>query len=174
MDLSTYASRMEQKLIDEFKQKFYEKLGYYPMVVTKVGSGEDLLPIMALHELEEIFEPYLPTISGKRLSLRDKARNREIVELRQIFCSIARQMKYSLKSIGSHVGGRDHTTVIHNTTTCNHLVETDEQFKIKYLTIIKRIKEKYEPAPMDVMHQEQYQPKSDILSEFVPEKYKAF
>ena len=174
MDLSTYANKMEQKLIEEFKQKFYDKMGYYPMVVTKVGSGEDILPIMALEELEEIFEPYLPTIQGKKLSLKDKARNREIVELRQIFCSVARQMKYSLKTIGGHVGGRDHTTVIHSTTACNQLVETDEQFKIKYLTIIKRIKQKYEPSSMDIMYQEQHQPKSDILSEFVPEKYKAF
>jgi chromosomal replication initiator protein len=46
--------------------------------------------------------------------LRGKSRKQEIAFARQLAMYLSKQMtRYSLKSIGLHFGGRDHTTVIH-------------------------------------------------------------
>ena len=37
--------------------------------------------------------------------------------------------KNSLKTIGEHFGGRDHTTVIHSCQTVKDLMDTDTMFK---------------------------------------------
>jgi chromosomal replication initiator protein len=50
--------------------------------------------------------------------LRDKSRKKEIVLARQIAMYLSKEMtKSSLKTIGLHFGGRDHSTVIHACTS---------------------------------------------------------
>ncbi|GAA4319946.1 chromosomal replication initiator protein DnaA [Compostibacter hankyongensis] len=59
-----------------------------------------------------------------------KTRKREIVQARQITMFLAKQFtKNSLKTIGEHFGGRDHTTVIHSCQTVKDLMDTDNAFK---------------------------------------------
>ncbi|HED05775.1 MAG TPA: chromosomal replication initiator protein DnaA, partial [Ignavibacteria bacterium] len=49
--------------------------------------------------------------------IRDKTRRKEIVSARQIAMYLSKEMtKSSLKTIGLHFGGRDHSTVIHACT----------------------------------------------------------
>jgi len=58
--------------------------------------------------------------------LQAKTRKREIVQARQISMFLAKQFtKNSLKTIGDHFGGRDHTTVIHSCQTVKDLMDTD-------------------------------------------------
>ncbi len=58
--------------------------------------------------------------------LQAKTRKREIVQARQISMFLAKQFtKNSLKTIGDHFGGRDHTTVIHSCQTVKNLMDTD-------------------------------------------------
>ncbi len=58
--------------------------------------------------------------------LQAKTRKREIVQARQISMYLAKQFtKNSLKNIGDHFGGRDHTTVIHSCQTVKDLMDTD-------------------------------------------------
>lgn len=58
--------------------------------------------------------------------LQAKTRKREIVQARQISMFLAKQFtKNSLKTIGEHFGGRDHTTVIHSCQTVKDLMDTD-------------------------------------------------
>ncbi|MFZ0453596.1 MAG: chromosomal replication initiator protein DnaA [Ignavibacteriaceae bacterium] len=53
--------------------------------------------------------------------IRDKTRKKEIVLARQIAMYLAKELtKSSLKTIGLHFGGRDHSTVIH---ACNSIEE---------------------------------------------------
>ncbi len=62
--------------------------------------------------------------------LQAKTRKREIVQARQISMYLAKKFtKNSLKTIGEHFGGRDHTTVIHSCQTVNDLMDTDSLFK---------------------------------------------
>jgi chromosomal replication initiator protein len=62
--------------------------------------------------------------------LLHKTRKREIVQARQITMFLAKGFtKNSLKTIGEHFGGRDHTTVIHSCQTVKDLMDTDSMFK---------------------------------------------
>jgi chromosomal replication initiator protein len=74
-------------------------------------------------------------------TLKSKTRKREIVQARQISMFFAKQLtKSSLKNIGMHFGGRDHSTVIHACQTVNDLMDTDKKFKADVEEITKRIK----------------------------------
>ncbi len=62
--------------------------------------------------------------------IRDKTRKKEIVTARQIAMYLSKDMtKSSLKTIGLHFGGRDHSTVIHAYTAIENLKNTDKQLK---------------------------------------------
>ena len=59
--------------------------------------------------------------------LLQKTRKREIVQARQITMYLAKAFtKNSLKTIGEHFGGRDHTTVLH---ACRKVTELRQQEK---------------------------------------------
>ena len=73
--------------------------------------------------------------------VKSKTRKREIVQARQISMYFAKDLtKASLKTIGMHFGGRDHSTVIHACQTVNDLMETDKKFKSDVEELTKRIK----------------------------------
>lgn len=73
--------------------------------------------------------------------VKSKTRKREIVQARQISMYFAKDLtKSSLKTIGMHFGGRDHSTVIHACQTVNDLMETDKKFKSDVEELSKRIK----------------------------------
>ena len=160
-----YAARLENKLVTEFKEKFFEKLGYEPIVITKMNTegNRDLLPRLSLEELESCFEPFLPERFGSPLRLGAKCRKRELVELRNIFCALARMMRFTFTDIGKYLGDRDHTTVIHNVKTFNALVSHDEMFQEKYKRILTHIKYLYEPSDMEQLDQALFEPEPALL-----------
>ncbi|AGA76305.1 chromosomal replication initiator protein DnaA [Echinicola vietnamensis] len=62
--------------------------------------------------------------------LKAKTRKKEIVVARQVAMYFSKEFtNHSLKSIGYHFGGRDHSTVIHAVQTVNDLMETDTSFR---------------------------------------------
>ena len=73
--------------------------------------------------------------------MKDKTRKREIVVARQVSMYFAKEYtNMSLKSIGSHFGNRDHSTVIHAIQSVNDLMDTDRKFNATMQDLIKRIK----------------------------------
>lgn len=164
MDSKTYAQQLERKLIEQFKQTFQEKLGYEPLVLTKVQLDTDgYLPILSLETLQEMFEPFLPLKYDKKISLVSKHRYREVVELRNVYCYLARMMGYSLIVIGQSLGNRDHTTVIHNVTCFKNLMETNDPFRQKYQAILTYIKQEHESSVMAKSDQVQCEPEPALL-----------
>ena len=66
-------------------------------------------------------------------TLQSKTRKRHIVQARQLAMYFSKKYtKASLASIGSHIGKRDHATVLHACRTVENLSDTDKQFK-KYI-----------------------------------------
>ena len=62
--------------------------------------------------------------------IRDKTRKKEIVMARQIAMYLSKELtKSSLKTIGLHFGGRDHSTVIHACTTIEDSMSKDQSLK---------------------------------------------
>lgn len=142
MNTRDYATKLERKLIDEFKKNFYEKLGYEPIVMTvsKLKTTDDnYISLMSLEELKEVFDPFLPTINGKIMQLETNERWREIVELRAIYCHLAVNMNYTLQKTGRSIGNRDHTTVRNSLMNFRNWMETNEPFREKYRMILNHI-----------------------------------
>ena len=76
--------------------------------------------------------------------LRGKSRKQEIAFARQVAMYLSKEMThYSLKSIGLHFGGRDHTTVIHAVRTIQQLLQNAEK-KERTQEALDLIKQKIE------------------------------
>jgi chromosomal replication initiator protein len=60
--------------------------------------------------------------------VREKNRRKEVVQARQVAMYLSKQLtKSSLKTIGLHFGGRDHSTVIHAQTSVEDMIKQDSQ-----------------------------------------------
>jgi len=72
--------------------------------------------------------------------MKDKVRKKEIVIARQVAMYFSKDYtNNSLKSIGNHFGGRDHSTVIHAVQSVNDMIDTDKIFKKSISEINKRL-----------------------------------
>ncbi len=72
--------------------------------------------------------------------LLTKTRKREVVLARQITMYFAKKFtKQSLKTIGDHFGGFDHTTVIHSCQTVENLMETDTEYKENLMELLQKV-----------------------------------
>lgn len=78
-----------------------------------------------------------------RLSdLQSKKRSQSITMPRQICMYLARNLtRHSLEEIGGHLGGRDHTTVIHACNKIADIEKNDEKTKKLLLDLTKKITE---------------------------------
>lgn len=73
--------------------------------------------------------------------LKAKTRKKEIVVARQVAMYFSKEFtNHSLKSIGYHFGGRDHSTVIHAVHTVNDMIETDSSFRNAITELKKKFK----------------------------------
>ncbi len=73
--------------------------------------------------------------------LKAKTRKKEIVTARQVAMFFCKEFtNHSLKSIGYHFGGRDHSTVIHAVHTVNDIMETDSNFRNSVNELKKKFK----------------------------------
>jgi chromosomal replication initiator protein len=76
-------------------------------------------------------------------SLKDKIRKKEIVIARQVAMYFAKEYTdHSLKAIGYHFGGRDHSTVIHAVQSVNDMIDTNANFKSSVEELRKKLKMK--------------------------------
>lgn len=82
-----------------------------------------------------------------RLSdLQSKKRSQSIAEPRQVCMYLARKLtKHSLEEIGGHLGGRDHTTVMHACKKIDQNRENDPQTDAILKDLSKRITESQTP-----------------------------
>ncbi len=75
--------------------------------------------------------------------LKDKTRKKEVVIARQLAMYFAKEYtNHSLKSIGYHFGGRDHSTVIHAVQTVNDMYDVDNRFRGSVDELRKKLKMK--------------------------------
>jgi len=72
--------------------------------------------------------------------LKAKTRKKEIVIARQLAMYFSKDYtNHSLKSIGSHFGGRDHSTVIHALQSVNDMLDTDARFRSSFSDLQKKL-----------------------------------
>jgi len=69
-----------------------------------------------------------------------KTRKREVVQARQITMYLAKKFtKSSLKNIGEHFGGFDHTTVIHSCQTVENMMDTDNEYREHLQELLQKV-----------------------------------
>ena len=104
---------------------------------------DEIEPQMAKRVLKDMIQESQSTISIEQIQdyvcdyfgidtnkVREKTRKQEIVEARQIAMYLAKQFTdSSLKTIGLHFGGRDHSTVIHAISTVEERMQTSPKQK---------------------------------------------
>jgi len=74
--------------------------------------------------------------------LKDKTRKKEVVTARQVAMYFAKHhTAHTLKTIGFHFGGRDHTTVMHSVQTVSDLVDSDRKFREQ----VEELRKKFGP-----------------------------
>lgn len=74
--------------------------------------------------------------------IESKSRKHEIALARQMCMYIAKRFtNLSLKAIGSHFGGRDHSTVLHSCTAIDNYLATDKFVRADYENLYNKCKE---------------------------------
>lgn len=88
-----------------------------------------------VHDIEsEVGVDYIQKSVGEYFQisvedLKDKTRKKEIVIARQVAMYLCKEYtNHSLKSIGYHFGGRDHSTVIHAVQSVSDMMDIDSKF----------------------------------------------
>ena len=88
---------------------------------------QDVQVNLTIEEIQRIVCEYMEIDENL---VRDKTRKREVVRARQIAMYFCKEMtQHSLKTIGLHFGGRDHSTVIHAVKSVEDQTDTDKQFR---------------------------------------------
>ncbi len=119
---------------------------------------DEIEPQMAKRVLKDMIQESQTTISIEQIQeyvcdyfgidtnkVREKTRKQEIVEARQIAMYLSKQFTdSSLKTIGLHFGGRDHSTVIHAIST----VEERMQTTAKHKRIVDELHQKIEVSTL--------------------------
>ena len=102
-----------------------------------------------VHDIEtEVSIDYIQKTIGEYFkiqvdALKDKTRKKEIVIARQVAMYFSKMYtNHSLKSIGYHFGGRDHSTVIHAVQSVEDMMDTDAIFKGSVEELKKKLKMK--------------------------------
>lgn len=90
--------------------------------------------------IEYITKIVCETLNVEEDKLRDKNRKKEVVQARMIAMYLSKKLtKSSLKTIGLHFGGRDHSTVIHAFSSMEQMMDEDQTLKETVDTIKNKI-----------------------------------
>ena len=120
-------------------------------------TGKDIDLFLAKQILRDVIKTKTKNISVERIQevvsewsnipsdlIRGNLRKKEIVRARQIAMYLCKEMNtLSLKSIGSHFGNRDHSTVIHSIYKANKIISQDENLARE----VNELKKKLERNP---------------------------
>ena len=94
-------------------------------------------PQLTVEEIQHVVCDYLKIPEDL---VRARTRKREVVQARQVAMYFSKQLtKHSLKTIGLHFGGRDHSTVIHAVQSVEDQIDTDPSFREMVGTISKKL-----------------------------------
>lgn len=90
--------------------------------------------------ITDIIEVVTGHFDVRLADLQSKKRSQSITEPRQICMYLARNLtKHSLEEIGGHLGGRDHTTVMHACNKISQVEETDSKMRALLDELTKQI-----------------------------------
>lgn len=111
-----------------------------------VELASEMIDKLVKNSRRELSIDYIQKVVSEYFGLPEemiqaKTRKREIVQARQVAMYFSKNMtKSSLSTIGSLIGGKDHSTVLHACKTVNNLMETDKHFRGQIEDIERKLK----------------------------------
>lgn len=147
MTTAEYQVRLSKTLIDKFQIDFREKTGLNAIVevpgINNLIKAEQQKDRPSLPMIKYWVEESIPSTWAIR-TIATRSRKRRLVDLKQIFCKIARDYGYKLLSICEHVyPSGDHADVIHAFRTAEDQIETNEDYKDLYVSILNKIQDEF-------------------------------
>lgn len=136
----------QNKLIKEFEKKFYHQFGVN-LTIIKGGFDELMLNNIKYDSDMLILKRILNNHISKELkkttnTIFNESRKREIVELRMIFCKMARERGLTLEKIG-RICNRTHTNIAYNINCANFLLEKNIKFQSMYNSVTDNLNKYY-------------------------------
>ncbi len=94
-------------------------------------------PVLTIESIQSVVCEYL---SIPEDLVRARTRKREVVQARQVAMFFSKEItNHSLKTIGLHFGGRDHSTVIHAVRSVENQRDTDPSFREMVSAVKKKL-----------------------------------
>ena len=94
-------------------------------------------PVLTIEAIQSVVCDYLGISEDL---VRARTRKREVVQARQVAMFFSKEItSHSLKTIGLHFGGRDHSTVIHAVRSVENQVDTDPSFREMVTAVRKKM-----------------------------------
>jgi hypothetical protein len=131
-----------ENMIQEFTVAFYNKFKVTPIV--SYATNVSILSRVHLSEIEKIANQelakwYQPMSDADTIpTIRTRKRQRTIVTYRQLYSYFARQLGYSLNSIGERIG-YDHASILHGSTTIQNLIDNRDKLVIYKYTEMQKL-----------------------------------
>lgn len=111
-------------------------------LVREVVRGVSMRPRLSEISVEAIKKEVATYYNLKVDLLAAKSRKHDIMLARHIAIYLCKSLtKLSLKSIGAHFGGRDHSTVLHSCSTVVNFMETDKKVRQDVMFLLKTLQE---------------------------------
>jgi chromosomal replication initiator protein len=110
-----------------------------------LSLAKDVLKNLSLQKTKKILIEEIQSIISNHFNvpddmLRAKTRKKEIAYVRQIAMYLIKELtNHSLKTIGLHFGGRDHSTVIHAIHNVEGLLKSDERVRDEVAALQRKI-----------------------------------
>ena len=134
-----------QEVLLEASNKIVELIGFEVVLTASVMPIEQKSDSVASYRAEKIYEVIEDASGITKMEIISTTRKREIVNQRVKVASFMFRFipSWSLKRIGQAIGGRDHSTVIHERDKCQDYMDTEPEFKKQYLEIEAILRDKY-------------------------------
>lgn len=111
------------------------------LTLAKQALGGNIVSSERDLSITDIIEATTKYFNVRRADLQSKKRSQSIALPRQICMYLARNMtRHSLEEIGGHLGGRDHTTVMHACSKITELKDKNEKIKNQLSEISSSVK----------------------------------
>jgi chromosomal replication initiator protein len=115
----------------------------FPGIKNLHKTSKDLRYKKNLETPRQILEIVSETCGITVEQILSRTRKSETVDARYIFCGIMKKyFNYPYKNIGDHVGGRDHTTIIHAVRTFENRCILEDGYSELVETIIYNLNSK--------------------------------
>ena len=118
----------------------------HPYVFAGLNSQEQKILRALLYidrdELHIIADVYCEEFGVTPAQFKGSRRHAHESDARKVFCYLCREELYSFtyKRLGMYMK-KDHSSIIHNVKQCGRLLETDPEFRVKYINIRHRARQ---------------------------------